>query len=171
MALRSADETLPYYVATEALPPGAVVSEENTRVAYVQVDHDIYWEAGPEAPWGSVVTRTVGAGELLPVGALAEDASVHVRSVGIRVSTAVAEDIDRGTVVDVWLTTPATNEQETSTVLVGEQLVVADVERDSGLGASGHVTVHVVVPDADVAAFLQATSGDGVLTVVGLGDV
>ncbi|WP_062071684.1 hypothetical protein [Demequina sediminicola] len=177
LVVRSADVTVDYYMADETLPPGTVLTEDNVRVSSAKVDGDMYWEAtGADSddavPYGAVVTRTITAGELLPVSATADADKIGLRPLPVAASLPVSEDIGVGSVVDIWMTVavPADGGIESATVIVAEQVAVTAIERSESNFGGGHgATVHVAIDHAEVPAFLQAISREGELVVVGWG--
>lgn len=167
--VRSADVTMPHYAASAVLTPGTVLTEADVVVTNVRVSQGEYLTADADPPWGQVVTRVVGPGELVPARALAEAETFSARPVAVPSSLPLGEDIERGAVVDVWLTESAEDGPESR--LVGEALVVDQVDREGGaFSVGGTETVYVVVPVAQMADFLDAIATDGEISVVGLAD-
>ncbi|MDN4482635.1 SAF domain-containing protein [Demequina lignilytica] len=164
LLLRSADRTEPVYAARHALAPGAVLEPADLVVVDVRVG-DGYAEPDALEPWGMTVTRPVGAGELVPVAALAEPADFDGRPVAVSVSQPLAEGVVPGALVDVWLT-PADG---TASRRIGEALPVSAVDEDTGGFAAGEETVYVVVPSAEVGALLDALADEGAIAVLGSG--
>lgn len=167
----AADRTMAHYVAQGTLTPGTVLDPDHLAIAHVRVGGGSYLPAdGSEhfEPWGQVVTRVVAEGELLPVAALASPADFDGRPVAVVTTSPVAADVSPGSLVDVWVTAADDAGRPTSTV-VGEGLVVADIDKSEGAFASGrNETVYVVVPRADLAPFLEALATEGEVSVVGL---
>lgn len=162
----AADRTAPYYTATAVLTPGTVLKESDVTVTHVRVGDGVYVSADGEAPWGSVVTRVVGAGELIPAGAVASSAQVNVRAVAVHTTSPLAADVTRGSIVDVWLTTD-TADGPVSTP-VAQALVVSQIERDSGAFAVGVAeTVYVLVPQESMSQFLGDIATEGQISIVG----
>lgn len=103
-----ADDTTVVWAVRRALPVGATVAAgdlEVRRVGLEAVDLGRYLRATGDGPVGRVLQRELGAGELLPAGALADDDI----EVGVRVPLAVAvadlpSSVQVGTGVDVWVT-------------------------------------------------------------------
>lgn len=167
----AADRTTPHYVAHATLTPGMVLEADDLAVAHVRVGEGPYLPAeGADVvePWGQVVTRVVDEGELVPAAALASPDDFDGRPVAVVTTSPVAADVRRGSLVDVWVT-QAKGDSEAQSSLVGEGLVVADVESDEGAfgGGSGE-TVYVVVPRTGLETFLEALAADGEVSVVGL---
>lgn len=163
--VRSADETHPYYAARDTLTPGTVVTRDHVKVVNAKIDGAAYLAPGEE-PWGKVVTRVVGGGEFLPADALAAADSFDARTIAVRTTLPLADGIDAGSIVDIYLTT---GDDEARTTAVAEGLVVESVEHDDGsFSASTVETVYVVVPQDDIADLLDALATDGDISVVGL---
>ncbi|MFV0633414.1 hypothetical protein [Demequina sp.] len=165
-ALDAADHTEPYYVAAGTLVPGAVLSEGDLEVSHVRVPHGAYLGAQQEPPWGSVVTRVVGQGELVPVAALTDADSHDGRVLGVVATSPVAPDLGAGSAVDLWVT--ATDDTGAPQTFVVEDLAVADVDRaERAFAVAGGETVYLAVPSDSVATVLDALSWDGDVTIVG----
>lgn len=163
--VRSADTTFPYYAAADTLTPGTVLTTDDVVVVRVRVPDGTYVAPGEE-PWGQVVTRVVGNGELVPRAALAAPADFDGRPIAVRTSLPLADGVERGSVVDVYLT--RTDADEPRTELVASSLVVESVDHDSGSFSAGSVeTVYVVVPQRDIEQFLDALAAEGDISVVG----
>ncbi len=163
--VRSADTTVPYYAAKDTLTPGTMLSQDDVVVVKVRIPDGRYVAPGQE-PWGQVVTRVVGDGELVPHAALADPEDFSGRPIAVRTSLPLADGVERGAVVDVYLT--RTDAEEPQTELVASSLVVESVDHDSGSFSAGSVeTVYVVVPQRDIAQFLDALAAKGDISVVG----
>jgi hypothetical protein len=161
-----ADRTEPYLVARGTLTPGTVLSESTVVVAHVRVGDGYVLE--DDAPWGSIVTRVVKPGELIPESALAEPGVYDSRPVAVSSALPLAEGIEPGAIVDVWLTREGLGGQES--VLVASGLVVDQVDHGSGaFSGSAAEVVYVLVPADDVGDFLAALADDGEVAIVGLG--
>jgi len=163
--VRSADETSPYYAASSTLTPGSVITRDDVRVVHVRIDGGEYVAAGEE-PWGRVVTRVVGKGELLPTGALTAADAFDARTIAVRTSLPLADGIEAGSIVDVYLTS---DDAAPKTVVVARGLTVESVEHDGGSFSGTTIeTVYVVVPKEGVADLLDALAWGGGISVVGL---
>lgn len=159
-----ADRTEPYLVAKGTLTPGTALTESSVVVADVRVGSG--YVSADDAPWGSVVTRTIMPGELIPSSALAEADDYGLRPVAVESSLPLAEGIVPGALVDVWLTREGIMGSES--VLVASGLVVDEVDQGSGSFSQGAETVYVLVPSDDVGDFLSALAGEGDVVVVGI---
>lgn len=160
----SAAKTTGVYAAASALVPGQTLQASDLRVVEVRLENleDTYLLADPDAVDGLVVTRTIAAGELVPLSALATDASLQVRAVSLQLDGLVPDGVVAGSVVDVWFT-PKTGEP----TQLGSAWTVAQVATSGGgfVGSTKPV-VAVLVPLTDLPAVLSAQAADGTITVV-----
>lgn len=178
----AAGRTVPVYAAADALVPGDVLDVGALRVRDVRLGDtdDVYLPADTPLPEGLVVTRTVGAGELVPRRAVAPDADLALRPVAIEPHGALPGALSAGASVDLWFVPrspsevlgsaaggsgPAAGAIEPQLLVAG--VIVAEVsEPRAGLAVGGAVTVHVLVPEADLPTVLAALAADGSVEVV-----
>ncbi|GIG55411.1 SAF domain-containing protein [Demequina activiva] len=168
-AVRAADQTEPHYVAARTLVPGTVIDREDLDVVRVRIEDGAYLPVDTAQPWGDVVTRTVAAGELVPQSSVEPEGAYDGRVIGVVAHAPLAPDLVAGATVDLWIAPPASDALPTAS-LVAENVVVADVDRDSGgFAVSGGQTVYLAVPQDQVQAVLDALSAGGDVTIVGRG--
>lgn len=158
-----ADRTEPFLVARETLTPGTPLSEKNVVISHVRIG-DGYISA-EHPPWGSVVTRTIAPGELIPSSAVEDSEDFDSRPVAVSSALPLAEGIEPGAVVDVWLVREGLAGSES--VLVASELVIDQVDRDSGAFSAGTETAYVLVPADEVGDFLASLAEEGDVVVVG----
>jgi len=170
--VRSAQTTVPVYVAREALVPGQRIAADDVVVADVQLADgalERYLRADEPLPADAVAVRVVGQDELVPADALGSAADLDVRSVAIPLERAPSRDVTVGALVDVWFSPAASGadvEAEDPRQLASS-LPVAEVSRpERSLGGSGSSAVHVLVPQGQLPDVLAALASDGVLDVV-----
>ncbi len=174
----AAGRTVPIYAAAQALVPGDVVDTGALRVREVRLEDagEVYLPAEAPVPDGLVVTRTVGAGELVPRSAVAAAADLALRPVAIELDGDPSRGLAPGARVDLWFV-PSSGSDGLATAAAGEaaaqpEILVAGVtvaevgEPRGGLAVGGGVTVHVLVPEADLPAVLAALAADGSVEVV-----
>jgi hypothetical protein len=158
----AADNTTAVYVAAHDLVPGQHLGAGDFAVGHVRLSGQagLYIAATAAPPTGYVVTRFVGAHELLPVAALgATGTAAQTRYVTVPVQSGhLADDLVRGDLVDVYLTPKAaTGEAAPAPALV---LAGVPVESRSGgsrtFAASSAVSVVLSVPVNKVAAVVHA---------------
>lgn len=162
------DDTIEVYAAPDALTPGERLEADELEIVAVRLDaaSPRYLRPG-DLTDSVVVTRTVGAGELVPAAAVAPSELAGTTSLVLSVGGAVARAIEPGATVDVW----AAREDDTGryappTVLVDGAVVVALVEEGS-IVTRGEVTaIEVRVPSGRVATVLDAIANDDALSIV-----
>jgi hypothetical protein len=114
-----------------------------------------------------VVTRTVSAGELVPVSAVGAAEGVSMTSMVIEVQGKLAATVEAGSVVDVWSGRSIGNSEfEPPTVLVSESSVVRIVEASGIISTDATRSVEILVPKAKVAAVLESLARGDALAVV-----
>jgi hypothetical protein len=165
----ASDRTVEVYAARHALAAGDAIAADDLVGVRVRLGSAAaaYLSSAPRPD--TVVTRTVAAGELVPVGALGAASAQRETSVVISVDGELPAAVDVGSAVDVW--SAAATGQSTGAggprfaaprVLVPGGTVVR-VVRDSGLGASGGVAVEVRVPKDATAELLESlANGDDI---------
>lgn len=144
-----------YWVATRDLTPGEqlVVGDLVQTEALLDGLSSKYWE-GTTAPVGFFVERPIGAGELMPAGALAESLSSEVRyvTVGVELDHAPLNMV-RGSIVDLWATTEETSEP----TLVLPSILVSEVAaQDTRLGAFTATRVSLLIAPSQVSTVVAA---------------
>lgn len=172
-AVAQADQTVDVYVAVGALTPGDRLDDAQLRAQAVRPDglEDAYLRADTTVLDDAVVTRVVGAGELVPAAAVGRAADIEVRPVVISVTGTPPSGVDKGAAVDLWLTSPVPPgsqgdaERAAPTLLAGA-LVVAEVLEGDSLFSGAGSAVQVLVPQGDLPAVLDALSGEGEIVVV-----
>lgn len=183
-AFSAAARTVPVYVAEQPLVPGAAVRADAlvVREARLGDSLDRYLRADEPIPEGLLVTRTVAAGELVPLSAVADVADLDVRPVAITPQGVLSGGVTEGATVDLWFVpTPkdaqsdagapgddgAPPEPSTGPVELAAGLTVAEVsEPTRSLAVGAAVTVHVLVPTDDLAEVLSALAADGTVEIV-----
>lgn len=177
-AVRSAQATVPVYVARDTLVPGDPLAPGALVVRDVQlgtVDLARYVRADRPLPESSTVLRVIGAGELVPQAALGDAADADVRPVAVPLEHAPSRALVVGASVDLWFVpeasgsaadgTPAGTAEEPRTLAVG--LTVAEVETpDGAFSVGGASTVQVLVPSDQLADVLKALAAAGTVDVV-----
>lgn len=169
-AVADAGRGVPLYAAKGVLTPGERVTDADLVIVDARVPGatGVYLEAAAGIPADAVVTRVVGAGELVPAAAVGVAGDLDVRPVGMSVPGPLSASVVEGAVVDLWLTPPAESGRPApSPALVAAGLVVAGVTQGEGLFAAGSATsVEVLVPGTDLEPVLAALAGEGTITLV-----
>lgn len=170
----AADETVTVWAVTNDLAAGTTLAADDLETVEVGLDeYAAAYLAATSDPVGKTLSRDVSAGDLLPVGAIAEESDLVGLALSVPASN-VPLTVSRGDRVSIYATTtpaPGAQAAAPSTVLVVEAAAVADVS-DRSQGAlsvgSGELQVVVRVPECAVATILDSTV-DQVLTIVEVG--
>ena len=162
-------ETTPVLVARSPIVPGDPIDPDNLTLVEMRLgdQHDLYLGALEAIPDGSVATRAVQAGELLPLSAVGQSADVPLRPIVIPVDSTVAESVAPGVSVELWHTAAAQESGDVEAELLVERGVVRSIDEGSSLGMRS-MAVEVLVPSDDLAAVLQVLSRDERLDVIGV---
>lgn len=170
--LGGADDTIEVWAATSDLAPGHPVQEADLTARRVRLDEGhagLYLPVEGDLPDGAELARAVGAGELVPAGALG-DSGRGLQEVPVWAPhDAVPGNLEAGAVVDVWVTPRSGEPEDQGARLVLDDVVVVAAPRSGdGLGPSGNrqVLVGVSPEDAEgVGLVLAAAKDDRVVLV------
>lgn len=173
-AVGQADRTVEVLRTTGALTPGDLLTEADLRPQALRPDglQDTYLAPETELPADAVVTRVVGAGELVPATAVGSAADLELRSVVVPLTGPTPAGVAKGATVDLWLTAAGgvgglREEEPAEPRLLVAGLVVADlVESDSIFAGAGGSAAHVLVPQAELPGVLAALSGGEAVVLV-----
>jgi hypothetical protein len=168
--VQSLNRTEPVYRAAGPLVAGAHISASDLVATPVRLGPaDPLYLTGPVPAEGYVVTRTIAAGEMVPLSALGTASAVDVASVVVDLSTRLSGSIVPGAVVDVWSAprkAGSTTEYGAPVVLVSGATVVRTIAPQGIVPAAQQNTVELQVPRDDVAAVLQAVADDARISAV-----
>jgi hypothetical protein len=174
--LGDADQSVGVWVARHALDPGRPLTAHDVTSRQVrfagQRDADLYLSSDHPPPAGALLSRAVGAHEMVPRQALGTASPTEVTEVPLSVNAeAVPSNIGTGSVVDVWVTPdePASVRPRAprSTLVFDDVSVVSAPRAATSLGPSTTRQVTVGVTDteaADLPTALTALAG-GVVTL------
>lgn len=165
MAMRHYDTSVEVLQAAHTLVPGQRITSDDVRTVKVRVDGaaKTYFSGTGSKPEGQVL-REVRPGELLPRSAVGDGSQVLVSTVALPVDAAQSATLVRGSIVDVWVsakTRSATGQEsyEAPQRIILRALVAQVPQQSGGLSvSSGEGAVHVLVPEAKVAAVLAAVN-------------
>ncbi|ACQ79517.1 SAF domain protein [Beutenbergia cavernae DSM 12333] len=170
-AVQAADESVAVYAATDDLAPGDRLDADDLTVRQIRWDGEggTYLLAEDGVPDDVVVTRPVGAGELVPSSATGPADAVDTRPVAMPVPA--GSGIGAGVHVDVWAVPPSSTgddgDEAAVPELVVENVLVASVTEDDTLFASSSGQVaRVLVPADQVGDVLAVTAAGGSTLIV-----
>ncbi|MBT1635993.1 flagella basal body P-ring formation protein FlgA [Clavibacter tessellarius] len=171
--LRSADTSVVVMAAGAPLDAGRTVHASDLVPVRVRLDTASGLYLTPDAAEGMVVTRFVGAGELVPRSSLS---SADARtSASVVITTAAGADhlVVPGTVVDVWAAASkgsGTSAYEAPRVVVSGATVSQVIQPQGFVADQDHTQVQLTVPRQDVAAVIASTDARDEITLVPVGD-
>lgn len=167
LVVSAARQTAPAYAAAATIVPGQPITAGDLREVEVGLGQigDAYLTDAALGE-GLVATRTIGAGELIPLGAVADAGSSRTTTIVLRSQVEVPASVDTGTVVEVWVA-PLVERgvYDVPRILIPDATVVS-VDRDDAVIGGASAAVELVIPRADVAATLEAIAGGAALSVV-----
>jgi hypothetical protein len=167
----AAADSVPVYVSLGPLVPGDVLDTTELAVREVRLAEslDRYLRADRDLPVAPVVVRAIGAGELVPVSAIASSPDTGLRPVAISSSEPLPSGVVKGSTVDLWFVPELDPGQSVATApfQLAAGLTVSEVSSvGGGFSVGSGVTVHVLVPARDLADVLAARTGAGSVEVV-----
>lgn len=162
------DDATEVYTAAETLTPGDRIRPDDLVLERVRFGSgDARYLAPDDLPdEGLIVTSTVRAGELVPLGAVDDLDRAGLATVVVTSRAALPEGVTRGGIVDVWSAHRVERgEFEPPSVLVPAAEVAA-VTGSGGMVDSGSVAVELLIPRDRVAAMLQALASEDAVDLV-----
>lgn len=168
LIVAAADDASPVLRAHRTITQGEVLSSDDFQAveAGLGVLSDDYLAPEDLEP-GQVAARTITEGELVPRAALTTAGRIRTTTVVIESSIGVPEDVQAGSVVEVWSAPPLDDGRafDVPRILVADA-VVRDVLQPDGVLADTGTGLEVVIDRADVAEVLAALTGGAALSVV-----
>lgn len=167
MVVGAADRTGTAYAAASAFAIGDLVTVDDLVETEVRLGAASEHYLGPGLmPDGEIiVTRTIGAGELVPANAVGQANSTEWASVVVSVSGDLPRSVGAGTAVDVWASGEE-NDGKTPGIVATQATVVAISSDDSMVAGAAASSVELVVPRDRVARLLQAKAAGDFLSLV-----
>lgn len=165
----AADRTEPVLMAERPLVVGELVTEGDLVASQVRLgdDADAYLRPGDLPAEGAVLTRTVGAGELVPVTAVGDSGSEEWASVVVSVTGELPRAVTAGALVDLWAAPLRSAEESPGPEAIASGVTVVRVAHDEGVMGGVRTTgVELVVPRDRVAAVLRAKASEHSLSLV-----
>ncbi len=167
LVVTAARQTVPALAAARTIVPGEPVLAGDLRVVDVALGPlgDTYLSPGALEP-GTVATRTIGEGELVPHSSLGAAGSARTTTVVLRSAGDVPGAVTTGAVVEVWSAPQLERGRfDTPRVLVPTATVLSVSHEDTVMGSAGAM-LELVIDRADVAATLAAIADGSSLSIV-----
>lgn len=166
--LSAAGKNIAVYAAATSLSPGHILQESDLVLTDVQLgrSQDAYLHAD-ELRTGSVVTKPIAAGELIPVAAVGTAQQVATTNVVVLLDVPLPADALEGSSVDVWTSVAAGQGVFGPPAVIISGAQIAHITAATGLGAaSGKTQVEILVPHSKVAALLEAQANGDAISLV-----
>ena len=172
--LSGADDMTAVWSASSDLVAGQTLTADDlvaTRVRFDEgADEQRYLPVDDELPAALTLDRPLTAGELVPAGALGEEADDDTVAVSIAVAAEhVPTDLVRGSHVDVWVIGEDRRQRAAAELVLGDVLILdAPIVSDSFASATTRQLVLAVPQDDEQSlGLVLAASGDDRVRVVG----
>lgn len=170
--LASADETEPVWVITRTMGAGSAVGTGDVEVRRVRfgdpADRERYFPADASLPADLVLSRTVGAGEMLPRSAVGAAEDADLVQVPLEVEPhRVPPAVTTGAVVHVYVDDRGRRDPEDEGRALTGVTVVGSPDYEETFAVSGFRQVVVAVPRAEAEEFeaLLASLDDPVIRI------
>ena len=167
--LDSQNTTTEVFAARGDIAVGSSVTSEDLVAVPVRLgaSSGAYLPVSEGIPEGSVATRLVPQGELVPSSVLGSADALDRKPVGLSVEDPLPSGTAAGDRVDVWVSLRTdTNTYEEPRLLLEAAEVAELTVGESALGASAATRVQVLVDDASMPDLLNALSNDARIAIV-----
>ncbi|WP_141933514.1 SAF domain-containing protein [Microbacterium sp. SLBN-146] len=166
MVIASARQTTPVYIAAHVLAAGAPVEATDLLLVEVSLGQSVGAYLVPdELEAGSIATRTINEGELVPASAIGSASAAATTSVVLR-SADVPASVEKGARVEIWAAPLIERGRyEDPRVLVVDATVIS-VTRDDSLLGGGAAGLEVAIPRTEIGATLAAVAEEAALSIV-----
>ena len=165
----SSDTSEVVFSARGALVTGDIVTADDLVATNVSFDgaSGAYLTVADVPDEGLVITRSVGAGELVPASSVGSVEGLRQASVVITVDGQLAGAVEPGATVDLWAAKELDSGVYGAPIVVVSSATVVRLVESSGLvvdDSSG--TVEILVPRLNIARVLEAIANDDSLSLV-----
>lgn len=166
----SARQTVPVLAAGRTIAAGDTVDADDLRVVDVALAslRETYLAPGELEP-GAVAVRTIGVGELVPTGAVGDEADLEVTTIVVSLDHAVPQTVAAGSRVEVWHAPQRERGVFDAPRVLVADATVRDIRVAEGVMAQATADVELVLDRSDVAATLDAIAGDDAISIIPIG--
>ena len=165
--VHAARTTQPVLAAAHAIVPGQVVTaadlvELETRLG----DAGERYLAPESLSSGMVATRSISAGELVPVSAIGTGDDVDLTTLVVRSALDVPAGIVAGSAIELWATPLTGPGQYGEPVVIVTHAIVAEVRTDESMVSRAGADLEVVVSRDEVGIVLEHVAGGSAMSAV-----
>lgn len=169
--ITGSDHATPVLRTNRTIVQGEALSSDDFQVVEVGLGllSDDYLGPG-DLSSGQIAGRTLAKGEIVPSAALTDAAQSSSTTVVIESTTGIPEDVQAGTVVDVWYAPPIDEgrSHDVPRILVAD-VIVRNILESQGVLADAGTRLEIVIDKADTANVLAAVTGGSTLSVLPIG--
>ena len=168
LLVTAADNSTAVYAATKSLSPGHVIQKSDLVLTDVKLGKSgTSYLTASELSEGAVVTKSVAAGELVPISAVGTAKQVATTNVVVHLDLPLSSDATEGSTVDVWASMAAGQGVFGPPAVIISGAQIAHITEATGLAAStGGVRVEIVVPQSKIAALLESQANGDAISLV-----
>lgn len=143
------------------------LSDFEPRRVVLGVDRHTYLTAADVPESGVVVTRTVGAGELVPLSAVGDERGPRSTTVVVTLSTALGATVRPGDRLDLWAAPAEEAGRFGAPAVIASGTQLVRTVAAEGIVASGEAgRIELLVPRRDVARILFALANGDALSAI-----
>lgn len=167
VVVTSANRTDEVYVTRTTVVAGTPLRSSDLELVSANLsDVTIAYVAAGELAEGAIATRTIGAGEFVPLSAVGRASAVTSTRLVVDVASGLPGDTEPGTAVDVWatVTDPYGEMPSSSSIVVPGATFVGALEPDT-FASESSLRAELIIPRAAIRDLLAA-QGDGARIVV-----
>lgn len=171
LLVRGLDDSVPVYAARRTLVAGRALTSADVTVAQVRISGGTqrYLPASRRPDGALVVLRSVRAGELVPVSALADAGSIDLRPVAVPSEAQAVARLGPGVLVDVWVANPSSSRAdgfERPRQVAAAVQVSARATAQSTWGATASSSVQLLLTPDLVPVVIEAVNNQARITLV-----
>jgi hypothetical protein len=164
------DSSVAVLATDAALVPGETVHSGDLRTVQVRVSGvgKLYLSPGDIPDEGVIVTRTVAAGELLPLSAVGSAEATEQTTVVLQLTSRLPEAVGEGARLDIWAARASGGgDFEAPSVIVPAATVVRLVTEETLMNsASSGPLVEALIPRSAVAGVLESVANGAALSAI-----
>ncbi|RZT58094.1 hypothetical protein EV140_2332 [Microcella alkaliphila] len=163
------DDGVEVYAAPRALVAGELVTAADLELRTLGLGADArhYLDPATLDEGGVIVARTVGAGELVPLGAVGDARGAQSTTVVVALATPLSATVRAGDTLDLWSAPAIEGGRFGAPSVIASSAQLVRTIAAEGVVATGEAgRVELLVPRRDVARILHAQANRDALSAV-----